>query len=179
MGERVVKFSDLSGKIVEGDQLVRIVVHTHPDLVDDSVEIEAAPEELDDIDENELTVVRFDVFAPGEDPRTVIMEVAAFNKLATDGAMADILAAAKKATSARPAMTAPRQEAKERLNYATLELAGTPHRGKTTEDEARIVRENLDAVNERLTKSGHRTIDPADPKMAERYGFVVEDPSES
>jgi hypothetical protein len=57
------------------------------------------------------------------------------------------------------------------VNYATLEHAGEPHRGRITEAEKQIVREHLDEVNRRLSEQGIRTIDPADPDMQKRYGL--------
>ncbi|MDQ3960570.1 MAG: hypothetical protein M3255_09960 [Pseudomonadota bacterium] len=65
----------------------------------------------------------------------------------------------------------PRQRRQERIDYTSPEYAGTPHRGTISEEEARYVRENLEAVNERLDREGHRTIDPTDPKMAADYRF--------
>jgi hypothetical protein len=65
----------------------------------------------------------------------------------------------------------PRQRRQERIDYASPEYAGTPHRGTISEDEKRYVRENLEEVNARLDREGHRTIDPNDPKMAADYGF--------
>lgn len=58
-----------------------------------------------------------------------------------------------------------------KVDYATLEHAGTPHRGRTTEAEAQLVRDHLDEINERLKADGHPTIDPTDEKAKRRYGF--------
>ena len=42
MGQKTVRFSDLSGQLIlEDDALARIVVQEHPELVDGPVEIEA------------------------------------------------------------------------------------------------------------------------------------------
>ena len=42
MGQKTVRFSDLSGQLITNDEgLARIVVHEHPELVDGPVEIEA------------------------------------------------------------------------------------------------------------------------------------------
>jgi len=42
MGQKTVRFSDLSGQLImDDDALARIVVHEHPGLVDGPVEIEA------------------------------------------------------------------------------------------------------------------------------------------
>ena len=42
MGQKTVRFSDLSGQLImREDSLARIVIHEHPDLGDGPVEIEA------------------------------------------------------------------------------------------------------------------------------------------
>jgi hypothetical protein len=57
------------------------------------------------------------------------------------------------------------------VDYATIEHAGEPHRGRITDAEKRIVQENFDEVNRRLSQKGMRMLDPADPKIRERYGL--------
>ena len=61
MGQKIVRFSDLSGQLItEDDALARIVVHDHPQLGDSPVEIEAlltsepTGDTLTDDDETEL-----------------------------------------------------------------------------------------------------------------------------
>ena len=44
-------------------------------------------------------------------------------------------------------------------------------RGKVTEAEAKVVRDNLAAINERLRREGERLIDPTNEAHAARYGF--------
>ena len=58
-----------------------------------------------------------------------------------------------------------------KVNYATLEHAGEPHRGRITEAEKELVRKNLDQINRRLRDSGLREIDPSDQAMRDRYGL--------
>ena len=41
----------------------------------------------------------------------------------------------------------------------------------TTDAEKETVRANLDAVNERLAREGHRQIDLTDAELVERYGL--------
>jgi hypothetical protein len=75
---------------------------------------------------------------------------------------------AKIGTTGRPSTAA-----SKRIDYGTVEHAGRPHRGVTTDAEKEIVRENLAAVNERLKREGHRIIDPTDEAMVERYSLDV------
>lgn len=166
MGERTVRFSDLSGRQFEaGDEPVRLVVLEHPELPGEPVEIEGLASEVTPALDAALNVAVVELHMPGEGrPRRVVIEADDFDALATDAPMAALLKNAapikqtKRTTSAR-------------TDYANLEHAGTPHRGKVTAEEAAIVREHLDAVNERLQKAGLRTIDPTDPEHASRYGF--------
>jgi hypothetical protein len=57
------------------------------------------------------------------------------------------------------------------VNYASLEHAGESHRGRITQAEKDLVRDNLEQINKRLRQSGLREIDPADPTMRDRYGL--------
>lgn len=169
MGQKVVLFSDLSGKIVEDGELVRIVVTQHPALLDGPVEIEAAPVELANIEDQAIDVVSFEVFAPGEEPRVVVMPLAEFDKLATDDPMDVVLKAAKK-SYAKPARPA-KATGEAKVNYGSLEHAGKPHRGKVNDAEKQIIRDHLEQVNQRLESEGLRVIDLADPDHVSRYGL--------
>jgi hypothetical protein len=50
-----------------------------------------------------------------------------------------------------------------------LGARGEPHRGRITQAEKDLVRDNLEQINKRLRQSGLREIDPADPTMRDRY----------
>jgi hypothetical protein len=172
VGQKTVRFSDLSGQLIADDTgPARIVVREHPGLAGGPVEIEALTDEARAIEKAALAVAVVDLYFPGEqDPRRVALDAGTFDALATDTPMSGLLAAA------RPARRAPRQAAASaardgRVDYATLEHAGTPHKGKTTEAEKQLVRDHLDQINQRLAAQGLRTISPADPDHVERYGL--------
>ena len=98
------------------------------------------------------------------------MEADAFDKLATQSSMAELL------TAARPVRRSTRASAAggsrgDRLDYATREHAGKPHKGKITDTEKQLVREHLDEINERLAGQGLRAISLTDPEHVERYGL--------
>ena len=67
--------------------------------------------------------------------------------------------------------TRPVSPRRAKVDYGTLEHAGEPHRGRITETEKRLVRENLDEVNARLRGQGLREIDPGEDSMRDRYGL--------
>ena len=172
MGQKTVRFSDLSGQLImHDDALARIVVHKHPELGDGPVEIEALTEEAEAIEEAALRVAVIDLYLPDDiEPRRIVMEADAFDKLATQNSMDELL------TAARPVRRSTRSSPTggsraDRLDYATHEHAGKPHKGKVTDTEKELVRDHLDEINERLAGQGVRTISLTDPEHVERYGL--------
>jgi hypothetical protein len=173
VAQRMVRFSDLTNKIiVDDDAVVRIVVEQHPALVHGAVELEAAADEVEPIRKGALSVVSLRLYqGDGSEPEALTMEIEAFNKLAGDMDMTDVI---RRAAPVYP----PRKHARpapgpgiEKLDYSTLEHAGTPHRGKVTEAEKQTVRDNLPAINERLKRAGIRTIDLDNAEHLARYGL--------
>ena len=172
MGQKTVRFSDLSGQLImHDDALARIVVHEHPELGDGPVEIEALTEEAEAMEQAALRVAVIDLYLPDDiEPRRIVMEADAFDKLATQNPMDELLIAA------RPARRSTRSSANgssrgDRLDYTTREHAGKPHKGKITDTEKQLVRDHLDEINERLADQGLRTISLTDPEHVERYGL--------
>jgi hypothetical protein len=172
MAQRLVRFSDLTNKIIDDDEVVRIVVEQHPALQNGPVELEAATDEVEAIRTSVLNVVSLKLY-PGDEsvPETVTMEVEAFNKLTGDMDMVEVLRRAQPAYPPRRPTKSTAVPATDKLDYASLEHAGKPHRGKTTDAEKEIVRSNLDKINERLERDGMRTIRLDDPEMVARYGL--------
>ena len=160
-------FSDLSGAEVPKDKLGRLVVRNHPDLGGSPVYLEALPEELAALDRANMPVVTVEWQPPGEgEAKTVTLSVADFDKLSKRGRTSELLADAPRASGGRRS-----SGSGEGVNYATLENAGRPNRGKISPEEAEFVRNNLAAVNERLAREGERLIDPTNKEHKERYGF--------
>jgi hypothetical protein len=174
MGEKAMRFSDLSGQLVpDPNVLASITVVDHPDLADGPVRIEALPEELEQLGKFGIRAVTLEVKMPGEEePTRHVLTTANFAKLATEKPMAEVLDGAER-------ITVKRRVGGSALNgevahdHNSLEWAGTPHKGKTSPEEARLVRENLEAINERLIAQGLRPVDPANPEHARRYGFAA------
>jgi hypothetical protein len=111
-----------------------------------------------------------------------VLDAATFDALATDTPMNELLITARPARPARRATKTTSGAASStssssgsgsggRVNYATLEHAGEPHKGKTTDLEKQLVRDHFDEINDRLVAQGLRTISLADPEHVERYGL--------
>jgi hypothetical protein len=173
MGQKTVRFSDLSGQLIlEDDALARIVVHEHPELADGPVEIEALAEEAEAIQQAALRVAVVDLYFRDDiEPRRVVLEADAFDKLATQNPMGELLISA-----ARPARRSSKAPANggsrgDRLDYGTMEHAGKPHKGKITDAERQLVRDHFDDINNRLVRQGLRMISLTDPDHVERYGL--------
>ena len=59
----------------------------------------------------------------------------------------------------------------EKRDYTSDEWFGVLHRGRVTEEEALMVRNNLDRANRNREREGQTSIDSADPKEKARYRF--------
>jgi hypothetical protein len=180
MGTKVIHVSDISGREGAGEELGRLVIHQHPDFQQVPITLDVLPDEIKTLEAATQLVV-LEYFAPGSrrgERLTVTLED--FNRLAPDGT--DLRAvlfqalidqqgqrAAKGNRSADGAQPVSTRRAK--VDYTTLEHAGEPHRGRITETEKRLVRENLDEINGRLRAKGMRAIDPAEEAMKDRYGL--------
>ncbi|HZC99358.1 MAG TPA: hypothetical protein VFA46_03935 [Actinomycetes bacterium] len=178
MAVKVVHVSDLSGKQVEESQLGRLVVVEHPDFAHGPVTLEVLPEEVATLKTAER-FVHLEYYPPGaRRPERLTVSLEQFNALAEAGEMNQILRQAISAEQDQrgrgQAATGDgrRGRARARANYATLERAGEPHRGRITDAEKRLVREHLDQINRRLRDQGLRQIDPSDPAMRQRYGLL-------
>ena len=183
MGQKTVRFSDLSGQLItEEDTLTRVVVLEHPELGDSPVEFEALLDEAQAIEKSALAVAVLELHLPGEDePRRVTVDLEAFDAMATDTAMSELLITARPArkssrtataTSSRGSRASSGGASAGKVNYASREHAGEPHKGKITDTERQLVQQHFDEINDRLVSQGLRTISLADPEHVERYGLA-------
>jgi hypothetical protein len=172
MAQRLVRFSDLTNKIIEDDAVVRIVVEQHPALENGPVEIEASEDEVEPIRKGALSLVTVKLYqGNGSAPETVTMEIEEFNNLAGGVDMEDVIRRAGPAYPPRKQTRSAPLSAVDKLDYSTLQHAGKPHRGKTTDAEKETVRANLAVINERLKSDGIRIIDLDNAEHVTRYGL--------
>jgi hypothetical protein len=170
-----IRVSDLSGKQADDDQMAKLVIHEHPQYQGPII-LDVLPDELGELPENER-YVSIEVIQPGDrSGQKALISLDRFNKLTADMDTIVMNAVAAQASpTASEAKRRPRRSGtsgqRGKVNYASLEHAGEPHRGRITQAEKDLVRDNLEQINKRLRQSGLREIDPADPTMRDRYGL--------
>ncbi len=175
MAVKVVHVSDISGKEADEQDLGKLIVHEHPEYSDLPVTLEVLPEEVESL-EGASRYVTVEWIRPGaRRGQRLTVGIEDFNLLAGPGVMESAVQEAlisKHRTRAKSAGTAPTgRAARGKVNYATLEHAGEPHRGRITEAEKELVRTHLDEINERLRNSALREINPNDATMRDRYNL--------
>jgi hypothetical protein len=181
MAVKVVHVSDISGKEADEQSLGRLVVLDHPEYADLPVTLEVLPEEIESL-QGASRFVTVEWIAPGvRKGERMVVSLDDFNLLAGAGVMESAIqdALITKHRS-RPRSgggggagggSAAGRSGRGKVNYATLEHAGEPHRGRITEAEKELVRKNLDQVNRRLRDASQREIDHSDQAMRDRYGL--------
>ena len=177
MAVKVVHVSDISGKEADEQSLGQLVVHEHPEYADLPVTLEVLPEEVQSL-QGASRFVTVEWVAPGaRKGERMVVSLDEFNLLAGPGVMEsavqDALIAKHRSRprSGGAGGSSAGRSGRGKVNYATLEHAGEPHRGRITEAEKELVRRNLDQVNKRLRDAGQREIDPSDQAMRDRYGL--------
>ena len=148
------------------------MVHEHPEYADLPVTLEVLLEEVEAL-QGASRFVTVEWIAPGaRKGERMVVSLDDFNLLAGAGVMEsavqDALIAKHRNRPFAWSPAAGRGRAAVRwgkVNYATLEHAGEPHRGRIIEAEKEPVRRNLDQVNRRLREAGQREIDPSDQAM--------------
>ncbi|HEY8113967.1 MAG TPA: hypothetical protein VII16_14115 [Actinomycetes bacterium] len=179
MAVKVVRVSDLSDAQADESQFGKLIVHQHPDFAQ-TITLDVLPNEIGELPESEI-YVEIEFVQPGDrSGQRATLTVDQFNKLGGSKDMKAILTraveelrqiGAPEAPTARRGRRSGAAPARSKINYASLEHAGEPHRGRITDAEKELVRNNLDKVNKRLRDSGLREINPNDPTMKDRYGL--------
>lgn len=169
--------SDLSAEQIPADQRATLTVLEHPDLTE-PVRLEALTSEVEQLGELAMQPVVIELQMPPSDgeeqePQLFTLTPANFKKL-SKRPINEVLAGAERIKVRRGLGRSAVNG--DRIDYGTLEHAGTPHKGKISPEEAAFVRDNLDVVNERLAAADLRIINPVHPDHAKRYGFDGDTP---
>jgi len=181
MAVKTIHVSDISGKEADEQTLGRLVVHEHPEYSDLPVTLEALPEELEQLQGTAARFVTVEWIRPGaRKGERITVPIEDFNLLAgpgvMDNAIQDALISKHRSRSrtgdgTRAASVGTTRAGRAKVNYATLEHAGEPHRGRITEAEKELVCSHLGDINKRLRDGGLREINPADQTIRDRYNL--------
>lgn len=173
MAELVVKQSDFSGEISikPDEEMAQVTVVEHPEMKGAARKLDVLATELEGLDKLAMKVVRLEVLMPGEEVADeYTITPANYKKLHKDGTNAvEVLNAAKPVKGKRSNGS---PENGEQRNYRGLEASGARHKGLTTDQEKRMVRDHFPFINQRLIAEGDRPINPADPEHQKRYGLL-------
>jgi hypothetical protein len=176
MARREIVVSDLTGKEIEEDRVARVTVSDHPVLGGRTVELDASAEEVESLESSRIQLVSVGIQLPGHSAtRRVVMEVAAFDALLGDRDPADVLLAARTSDGRAPRQAARRGQSSgrraERVEYTGRSRFGQLHRGRVTEEEAALVRSDLEQANRNRAAAGQPPIDPEGDADKKRYRF--------
>jgi hypothetical protein len=173
---KIVHVSDLSGRPAAENDFAKLIVHEHPNY-QTPITLEVLPDEIGELPDD-TPYVRIELIQPGDrSGQRVIVALDQFNKLAASSDMNAILLRALATSHQQLGQDTLRRRGpgqasrRDRVNYATPEHAGRPHRGRITDAEKALVRDNLDTINARLRAEGQREIDPNDDTLKGRYGL--------
>ena len=185
MAQITINVSDLTHEPIDDDaQAAQLIVLNHPDYKE-PITLDVLPQEVERVfagqEEQQYVVLRYEPHHG--DAQQIVLPIGEFNALASVQDMEQVLETAqrnqqqeqgrKRGGSRRQGgrRGSRGQQQRERIDYASAEHAGEPHRGRVTDAEKDYVREHLEDVNARLKRQGLREIDFNDPELAERYGL--------
>lgn len=176
MAVKTVIVSDISGDEIEEESHSRVIVSDHPKLNGSAVELDITNEEAARLQSSKLDLVNLLIMEPNRPPRRVLMDAADLSAMFAGVDFEAVFDKGRRANEERPRSrqrrSGPGGSSKpERLDYTDMDNIGLEHRGRVTETEARLVRENLDRANANRQRQGRAPIDPSDEKMKRRYGF--------
>src|SRR5215211_3077605 len=137
MAVKVVRVSDLSDAQADESQFGKLIVHQHPDCAQ-TITLDVLPDEIGELPESE-TYVEIEFVQPGDSSdQRATLTVDQFNKLGGSKDMKTILTRAlgeqrqTRAEEAPPPRRRGRRggavPSRSKINYASLEYAGEPHR---------------------------------------------------
>lgn len=174
MARREIIVSDLSGKEVEEGRLARLTVSDHPVLGSRTVELDATVDEVEGLESTRIRLVSVGIHLPGQSGvRRVVMEVSAFDRLLGDQDPSEVLLKARPGGRVGEERRARRSSTPKmaKVDYTDRDHFGLLHRGRVNEEEAALVRDNLEQANANRQRVGQPLIDPNHPAEKKRYGF--------
>lgn len=175
MAVKQVVVSDISGVELGDDDHARVVVQ-HPDIPA-TLELDISTAEAAKLTETTLRLVAMTVYEPNKSPRSVQIETKVLDRLFPGVDLDRVLEGARRADlgavppSQRPGRQPASTARSARVDYTAADRFGQLHRGRVTEEESRLVREQRDQASANRQTQGHPPIDFDDPAERKRYGL--------
>jgi hypothetical protein len=167
---RKITVSDISGTELTEDEQTRVIVE-HPDFPA-PLEIDISADEALRLQDSTLRLVTFTILGPNRPPRRAVVETKMLDRLFEGVDINAVLEGARRVEIQRkPAVAASAPKRIDRVDYSSPDYAGVLHRGRVTEREAYLVRNDLARANANRQREGQPPIDADDPKEQARYGL--------
>lgn len=175
MALKSIVLSDLSGDELDDTTHARVVVK-HPDY-SQLLELDISTDEAGKLQSSTLRMIELTVYSPNQAPRQVVIETKVLDKLFDNVDLDKVLQGARRAEApAAPAArgrksSAPKADKGDKIDYTAPEHFGQLHRGRVTDEEKALVRNNQDQASKNRQAQTGKPIDWTDAKEKARYGL--------
>jgi hypothetical protein len=185
MAKKTIIVSDVSGQDVPDDEQVELRVLELEGL-SQPIRLDASKAEADRLRLEAKPMALIELVMPDGTVERVAIDAAEFKK-SIKGDADEVMSRAEALSFVAPAAQdgSPRRRGRrpragaataartDKVDYASEDHFGMLHRGRVTEEEAAMVRGNLDRANVNRASAGQRPIDPNDYQDKKRYGFKL------
>jgi hypothetical protein len=185
VAKKTITVSDMSGQDIPDDEQVELRVLELEGL-SQPIRLDASKSEVDRLRLEAKPMALIELVMPDGTVERLLIDAAQF-KQSIKGDADEVMARAEALTfaSTQPGPEVPRRRGRrprtggatatraDRHDYTAEENFGLLHRGRVTEEEAAMVRGNLDKANANRASAGQRPIDPNDYQEKKRYGFKL------
>jgi hypothetical protein len=174
MAVKQVVLSDLGGEELSDETHTRVMVK-HPDL-GFSVELDVSSEEAGKLVNTTLRLVEFTIYEPNKPPRTALVETKQIDTLFKGVDFDKVLEGARRAEEPRAVAptrksSAPKAAGGEKIDYTAPDRFGQLHRGRLTDQEKELVKNNIEQASKNREAQTGSGIDFTDAKEILRYGL--------
>lgn len=181
MAVKQIMVSDISGKDIPDDQHARIIVEDHPALNGAPVELDVSSDEASKLQGSKIDLVTLVVHEINQAPRRVVLDVTNLNSMFKGVDFEQVLGNARRVEQSQPSVrtrrprgSGPAAPKGDKVDYTAMDKIGQLHRGRVTETEAALVRDNMDKASANREAQTGKGIDWSDEKERGRYGIEAE-----
>jgi hypothetical protein len=170
MAKREQIVSDLTGKDIPSSETPHEVFVP----VEDSYrKLDLSKKDFTELGKAAINVLPIEAMLPGEEePKMLYLNPDALDALVPgERKWEDVLADAQTVKKRKMGNGAIVGVANNERDYTSVDWAGSPKKGTTSEYEKRTIFNNFVQINRNLLDREQRLVDPRNPQIAERYGL--------